>query len=258
MRGGLFNIIGILFFVGTVAAIAFVGLQLINEPEETPVPQAPTEFVLPTSTPVPPTETPRPTLPPTFTPIPSNTPTFTPSVPPTATPLPTSTITDTPGPTLTPSESPTLSDTLTPTTTDTPSGPMATRPPTESPFFFDIRDSVVYSINSFNTAGCAWQGIGGQVVDANGFEIVGRQFQVHVLGTNFDVVTTTGSNSLYGPITGWEVPVSNQVSSTAYFVRLETLSGTQISPDIPIQFPGNCNQNLAQVRFYQMRGFGQP
>ena len=94
------------------------------------------------------------------------------------------------------------------------------------------------------------------MVDVNGFEIVGRQFQVHVFGTGFDVTTTTGSNSLYGQYTGWEVPVSNQVSPTAYFVRLETLSGTQISPDIPIQFPGNCNQNLAQVRFYQTRDFG--
>ena len=98
MRGGLFNIIGVLFFVGTVAAIAFVAVQLTSDPEATPVPQAPTEFVLPTATPVPPTETPRPTLPPTFTPIPSNTPTFTPSVPPTSTPLPSATITDTPRP----------------------------------------------------------------------------------------------------------------------------------------------------------------
>ncbi len=256
-NSGLYNGISIFFLILTLLTIVFVVLQMLGDPpeeESRPIAAVPTAFELPTLTPVPPSDTPRPTLPPTATDTPTNTPSPTLTEPPTETFTPSPTITDTPGPSLTPSDTPTASISPTPNPTDTPIGPTITFTPTDSPFLYAIRDQVIYNQNSVNSLGCAWQGVGGNVLDQNFFE-TNRQFQVRVFGNGIERVVTTGSNTLYGQLTGWEVSINNQVTPGTYFVRLETLQNTQISPDIPVTFPGDCLTNSAFLSFVQVRDF---
>ena len=79
------------------------------------------------------------------------------------------------------------------------------------------------------------------------------QYRVRVFNNTFDTTVTTGSNSFYGPLSGWEVQVENAVSTNTYFIRLETVQGTQISPRIEVTFTGNCAQNAALVDFVRTR-----
>ncbi|MBK9747202.1 MAG: hypothetical protein IPO91_10510 [Chloroflexi bacterium] len=168
-------------------------------------------------------------MPPTLTPLPSAT--WFPS----ATITPSLTITFT----LVPSQTPIPSNTSAPTATINSFTPQPTEPP-PSPFPFRLRDpQPVYTLNFANSAGCSWQGIGGQVSDMAGLAING--IRVHVYGSGVDTFSTTGSNSLYGS-SGWEVPLANIVSTNVYFVELQSQGGTIISETVRVQFPGNCQQ----------------
>jgi hypothetical protein len=252
--GCIYNGISVLFLLLTVGMIVFVVIQMMRPLSDRSDLAAaiPTPLDLPTLTP---SNTPTETFTPTITPIPTDTPTptVTPSETPTIPPSPT--LTDTPGPTATPSDTPTPVDTPTPTATATPIGPTATFTPTDSPFFFELRGEIFLGPNTVNTAGCAWQGIGGNVLGMDGQETT-RQYQVRVFGGGLERTVVTGSNSLYGQFSGWEVPVGNTASSSSYFVRLESAAGVQLSPDVPVSFPGDCNANSAIVRFIQIRPIG--
>lgn len=250
----IYNIVSLIFLTLTALVLIFVLVSLASGggDEEIDFSGLPTSVQLPTLTP---TLTPSITPTPTFTPIPTFTPTFTLTVPPTNTLAPTPTITDTPGPTLTPSDTPTPSLVPSATATPTPTGPTATRTPTRSPFLFDVLTDVFIGPNSVNSAGCAWQGVGGSVLDINGNEVT-QQYQVRVRGNGLDRTVTTGSNSVYGPSSGWEIALGSTISQQTVFVRLETTLGTQISPEIQIDFPGDCNANSAIVRFQQVQPFG--
>jgi hypothetical protein len=105
-----------------------------------------------------------------------------------------------------------------------------------------------------NTAGCAWQGLGGQVFGLDGNPLPG--LQIHVFGADGDIdaFRTSGENSLYG-VAGWEQPVGTAIASRTYFVELRSPQGTVISERIQITFPGACDQNLAIVNFAQTRPF---
>lgn len=272
-RGAVFNVISILFLVLSIAACGFLILRLQAPPD--PAAQqsvsVPTLVELPSVTPTyTPSETPIPTDTPTWTPsptfthTPTETPTPLPTVPPTAThtftPVPTNTLPASPFPTITPSHTltstipPTLTNTPEPTATETPV--VITQAPTEpppSPFPFVLRDNqLTFTSNFANTAGCAWQGIGGQVVDIQGNPLLG--VNVHVYGPNIDIFTVSGSNTLYGP-SGWEIPLTNAVNNLTYYVELQTQAGTIISPTTPVQFPADCARNLAVVNFQQTRPY---
>jgi hypothetical protein len=273
----IYNIISLVFLVLALLVLVFVGVRMAQPPVAvaTPVAVLPTAVLLPSLTPTP-TDTPiPPTATFTVTPSPTNTETFTPSptftwtliptltttpVPPTLTPLPSATwfpsATITPSLTITftlvPSQTPIPSNTSAPTATINSFTPQPTEPP-PSPFPFRLRDpQPVYTLNFANSAGCAWQGIGGQVSDMAGLAING--IRVHVYGSGIDTFSTTGSNSLYGS-SGWEVPLANIVSTNVYFVELQSQGGTIISETVRVQFPGNCQQNLALVNFQQTREF---
>jgi hypothetical protein len=252
---GLYNGISVLFVLMTVGMIVFVIIQMMGPPPDRSDRAAafPTPLELPTVTP---SNTPTETLTPTITPIPTDTPTPTVTPSETSTIPPSPTLTDTPGPTATPTDTPTPVDTPTPTATHTPIGPTATFTPTDSPFFFELRGEIFLGPNTINTAGCAWQGIGGNVLGMDGQETT-RQYQVRVFGSGIERTVITGSNSLYG-LSGWEVPVANAATSSSYFVRLESAAGVQLSADIPVIFPGDCNANSAIVRFIQIRPIGAP
>ncbi len=277
----IYNILSIIFLVLAFVVLLVVAGRMTQPPIfiPTPVVILPTAAFLPTftptntHTPVPPTITPSNTPEPTFTETYTWTPTFTWTLIPTreltAVP-PTQTFTPEP-PTLTGAPSATITPSLTITFTLTPSAiPSATQPlppsstpnnftpqPTEpppSPFPFALRDNQppTYTLNFANSAGCSWQGIGGQVSDMSAQAIGG--IRVHVYGSGIDTYTSSGSNSLYGA-SGWEVPLSNTVNTNIYFVELQSQGGTIISETVQVRFSGVCQQNLALVNFAQTRPF---
>lgn len=243
-----YNLITVLFGILSVLAIGFFALQLSAPPPQ-PSPeelaQIPTVAVLPTNTATltpTPSNTPRPTLPPTFTFTPTASPTLT------ATITPTATITDTPTITFTPAATDT--PTITPTASDTP-GPSPTPLPTVSPYLFGVERPVQLSTNR-NVTGCNWQGIGGNVTGLDG-QPYSITLQVHTFNQSLDLTRPTGSNSLYGPVSGYEIRLLDVPTTQTVFVQLESVNGVQISERIEVRFPGNCNENLATVNFVQLR-----
>jgi hypothetical protein len=262
-RAQIYNIVSIFFVVLTVLAMIYFAARLAGSPPATPqlAMLLPTAAILPSATfTETPTETPLPTETPTETPtdtptpiIPTEAPTFTPSLTNTISPS----VTISPVPTLTPSE--TITATLVVTPTDVPTAtptvndftPQPTVPP-PSPYPFILRDNqVIYTTNFANTAGCSWQGIGGQVFDLNGQPL--QQIRVHVFdGKGFDVYVASGSNTLYG-LSGWEVPVNTTLTTNGYIVELQSQQGTILSPQIPVTFAADCGRNLALINFEQTR-----
>lgn len=184
---------------------------------------------------------------PTFTPTVTFTPTFT------ETPSLTPTITNTPGPTDTPSMTPTPSISPTFTPTPTPTGPTPTLPPTLSPFLFTLRNEIEFLPNA-NAAGCSWTGISGSVLQQDG-QPVTQAYNIRVFTEtgDFESLVATGSNTTFGEISGWEVPVANVLNTRTYLVRVESLGGTPISDNVRVTFIGDCSQNRAVVRFIQTR-----
>lgn len=252
-RATIFNFISLIFVVLAVVWIVYVVTRLAGPPATDPQQAAfvlPPTVELPTLTPTLtplPTSTPTDTLTPTISPTPTETPTITPTV------APSSTITDTPTITFTPSETPTPLATFTPQPSASPTGPTETFTPTTSPFPFRLREpNIVLTQNISNAAGCAWQGLGGQVFDLNGQPLAG--LQVHVFGDAVDFYVQSGSNTLYGPA-GWEQPVDTIINTKTYFVELLSAQGTVVSDRIQVTFPGDCAQNLAIVNFAQTRPF---
>ena len=254
---GIYNLITIIFLVLSLVACGIVLWLMLQAPvAQVDVGVIPTAIVLPTLTPsATATNTPLPTftstatqtLIPSITPVPTNTPTLTLTPTVTLTLAPTITITNTPGPT------PTATATFTPTNTDVPTAAPSPTGPTPSPYPFALSDAQPnFTVNFANTAGCAWQGIGGQVYDVNGNPLT--NIRVHVFGQNFDQYTSSGTNSLYG-VSGWEISVGTTISASTFVVELLSAQGTLISPSITVAFPGDCSRNLALVNFSQTRPF---
>ncbi len=281
----IYNLITLIFLVLTILVLVVVISRLAGPPVERieAAVVVPTTILLPTATP---SFTPSLTLTPTFTltptPIPSDTPvpsptlsetpdltataaefTYTPSFTPSLTPS----LTNTPEvpPTITFTPSMTITATLEPTATpdvptQDPNIPPSPVPitqealgPTVSPFPFVAREQVIYTSNFANTAGCSWQGIGGQVYDTSNQPLT--NVNVHVIGAGgFERQTTSGANSLYG-ISGWEVAVGNGVAPASFIVELRSAANVPISPQVQVTFAGDCARNLALVNFVQTRPF---
>lgn len=252
-KASIYNVISLVFLALTILVIVFVISRLAGPPVQKPdaVGVLPTVGALPSLTP---TAIPTTGLPPTFTFTPTDTLTPTTTLTPTPSPSiapPTATITETPGPTETPTITPTPSISPTPLPTETPTGPTPTLAPTQNPYLFELRQSqVILTQNFANTAGCAWQGLGGQVFNNEGTPLDG--LKIHVFGTNFDRIVDSGTNSLYGP-GGWEIPVDNKISAQTYYVELMSPGGTVVSDRIPVTFPSDCARNVALVNFIQTR-----
>lgn len=252
-KGTIYNVISLVFLLLTILTIVFVIMRMAGPPAERQEAAVvlPTAVILPSLTPSP---IPTTGLPPTFTFTPTDTltPTNTLSptpIPPSATVSPT--ITDTPAPTDTPTITPTPSISPTPLPTETPTGPTPTLAPTQNPYLFELRQGqVILTQNFANTAGCAWQGLGGQVFNTEGTPLNG--LKIHVFGTNFDRTVDSGSNSLYGP-GGWEVPVDNKINAQSYYVELLSPGGTVVSARIQVTFRSDCARNVALVNFIQTR-----
>lgn len=257
----IYNAISFLFLLLTVGMVIFVVVMLATqEPEPEATVALPTRFISPTPSDTlspTPSETPIPSLTPTNTP--TLTLTLTPTIAPSDTPsvTPTQSITPTPSITFTPSVSPTPTVTASPTPTPTPTGPSPTPLPTLSPFLFDQRGEVEFRPNTANISGCAWQSVAGFVLGLNGGSTPER-YRIHVYNqaSTFSIRVETGSNSFYDPTSGWEVKVSDFITSESYLVQLESLGGTPISAPVSVTFPQDCNANVAVVRFIQTRERG--
>lgn len=247
---GVFNALSIVFISLTIMAVIVFGFLLLGPApaDEVAMEPSPTLVQLPT---IPPTifVVSRTPLPPTFTPsfTPTITPSFTPSPTRTNTPAPSftpsATITDTPPATNT--DAPTLPPTLTPTI----QGPTATARP---PLPFAVIDPVEYTENTFTTAGCDYQAIAGNVVGiAGGPYPVTLRVRVAGGGANLDPVNT-GTSADFG-VTGFQIPVGNEARIANYSIVLETRNETEVSEPVTIQFPGDCESNIAIVEFVQVR-----
>lgn len=247
----VYDIISLVFITLSALMLVFVVVRLLGpeQQDEVAALPLPTGIVLPSATP---TFTVTPSATPTATLTPSNTPTFTEVPTETQSVTPSPTITETPGPTPTPSATFTPSASPTATDTATPVGPTLTFTPTDNPFLFTLRDDILFNPNTANAAGCAWQGIGGNVLGVDGQE-TDQVYQIHVYNDFIDTTQPTGSNSLYGARSGFEVKVADTINQQVYFVRLETTLGTALSPEIQVAFPGDCNSNVAILRFIQTR-----
>lgn len=251
----IYNGISILFIVLSLLVILLVVTQLGGGKREEASIVLPTPIgALPTLSP---TSSFTPSNTPTSSSTPSNTPTPTNTEPATATITASATITPTLGPSNTPSITPTPSISATPIPSETSSVPTATFTATESPYSFGLNGDIFLGPNGVNSAGCAWQGVGGSVIGMDGVEMA-QQFQVRVFGNGIERTVLTGSNSFYGATSGWEVVLDNVISPRLYIVRLETTLGTPLSPDFEVNFPGDCNANAAIVRFQQLRPLGPP
>ena len=182
----------------------------------------------------------------------SHTPTFTPTdtLVPSLTPSTTSTIapTSSPTPTITTTSLPTDI----PTETNTPAPTLGTPPPSPPPLPFAVQGEVVYAQND-NASGCAWQGVGGQVLDING-DAYPTALVVSVTGGGLPEArtATSGSNTLRGP-GGFEVLLTNSINTQTYFVQLQTSSGTNVAEVVQVTFPGTCEGNLALVTIQATR-----
>jgi hypothetical protein len=141
------------------------------------------------------------------------------------------------------------------TVTETPTGTATFGPPPTSPppFLFNVQGEVQFVANTFNSAGCAWQGIGGQVFNQTGYTYT-NPLVVRVFGGGLpaDQTTKTGSNTLYGA-SGFEVQIANTINTATYFIQLESEFGTPVSDRIQIIFPGDCSGNVALVNFVLLR-----
>ncbi|MDQ7024683.1 MAG: hypothetical protein Q9P44_03910 [Anaerolineae bacterium] len=245
---GLWNAVSIFFLVATVVVI-IIFLVMGFSAGQVSEAAVPTVRVLPTSTntPIPPTVTP------TLTLTATNTPTPTATGLPSLTPRPTETDTLTPFPsatiTATTTVTPTLDVTLTFTPIPSATGPSPTAPPALP---FAGPDNVQFTRNFANTQGCAWEGIGGQILALGGGSYT-NTLQVHVFNATQDFAPVfTGTNSAYGA-SGFEVRIANAITRDTYFVQLQTRNGVPISEQVTVSFPGDCEQNVAIVNFQQVR-----
>lgn len=251
--------------VGLMVAIGVTvyALQLRSQRQADLAASVPTAAVLPTLTPsVTRAATRRPpaTLPPTFTDTPTVTPTFTLTPTPSFTPSPTPTLTETPTLTDTPISSETPTATLTPSDTNTPNVPSPTPTETRSPFPFQLRgDEPIFTSNTYNSAGCAFQGIGGQVLDETGRGINDPNIVVVAIDDNGrEYSARAGADSIYGDKSGrggYEIAVASSVNGRTYRVQVRTSGGTELSTVRAIRFPSSCEENVALMYWIQTRPF---
>jgi len=251
--------------IGVILAVAAVifGLRIRDQRQAELAAQVPTEVVLPTRTPTvtqPPTRRPRSTLPPTFTATATITPTLTLTTTPSFTPSQTPTVTQTATLTDTPVNSATPTATATPTITPTSSVPSPTPTETRSPFPFQLRGDVpIFTSNTYNSAGCSFQGIGGQVLDENGRGINDPQIIVVAIDDNGrEYQARAGEDSIYGDPDGrggYEISVADAVNGRTYRVQVRTVNGTELSQLRALRFSSNCEENVALLYWIQTRPF---
>lgn len=186
----------------------------------------------------------------TETAVPTTTSQFTST--PTATELVESTATNTATATSTPTQQ---TNTATPTNTPTSTNTPTPTPAVISGLFSVQSGSPVFMTNFVHSAeGCAWQGIAGQVFDADGLPIVG--YVVRVVGTfnnvAIDLIGLTGlvTNQPYGP-GSYEFVLGNVALDTENQLTIQLFSPDGVEATSPMTFNtySSCSKNLEILNF---------
>jgi hypothetical protein len=149
-----------------------------------------------------------------------------------------------------------------PTNTPTRVGPTPTYtlvPPTAIPptqFSYGVQPGSPAFVPNFTnaTAGCAWQGIAGQVFNASGLPVI--NVVVKAGGTWNGTTSTllgmgmTGASTLYGE-GGYEVVLGTKAVNSTNTVWIQTydLAGKALSDKVYISTYSDCSKNLTLVNF---------
>ncbi len=166
--------------------------------------------------------------------------------------VPTATLTTAPT-TIATTVVPTTAKTNTPTTAST-----ATTAPTSAPtavvYPFAVQAGSPVLIQNFvnSSAGCAWQGIAGQVFDTDGAPLKNIVVKAGGTwnGTAVSLVGMTGVAADYGE-GGYELVLGTKVaaSNSTVWVQLYDLSSNVLSNKVYISTTTDCSQNLVLLNF---------
>ena len=100
-------------------------------------------------------------------------------------------------------------------------------------------------------AGCAWQGLGGQILGLNAQPLIGLTVRVQgVTDPSLVLETVSGSATVYGS-SGWEIKVADGVNSHVFQVTLFQ-GARRVSDPKLVAFPNDCNRNLGVMNFQQL------
>lgn len=153
-----------------------------------------------------------------------------------------------------PGETPTPTAVITatpviPTATATPAfTPTATVPPKP----YGLQPGAVIALPAFThpDAGCAWMGVGGQVIDENGQPVKDLVIAVSGLqnGAPTEWMGYTGAANAYGT-GGFEIQLAGQVSAAQFTIQLFDLNGEALSDPFRFTTSADCQQNLTLVNF---------
>jgi len=139
--------------------------------------------------------------------------------------------------------------TITPSPTSTPRMQTATPRPSPTRSVFTYTAEIGYQVHPVQL--CDWMGVAGTVVDLEGRPAPGVFVHIWGLG-GVDEMAPVGANPRYGA-SGWEVRLGRAQIVGNWNVQLVALPDKQtpLSDIYTISMPGDCNRNLALVRFQQ-------
>jgi hypothetical protein len=139
--------------------------------------------------------------------------------------------------------------TITPSPSSTPWLQTATprASPTRSVFTFTA--GIGYQVHPVQL--CDWMGVAGTVVDLEGRHVAGAFVHIWGLG-GVDELVAVGANPRYGA-SGWELRLGRAQIVGNWNVQLVASPDKQmpLSDIYTISMPGDCDRNLALVRFQQ-------
>ncbi len=183
------------------------------------------------------------------------------AIPATSTPLSTNTATAAstiPAATSTPiiAATATTVRTNTPTTAPTVAPTSAS---TSTAYLYTVQSGSPVQIQNFvnSTAGCAWQGIAGQVFDNDGTPI--KNIVVKAGGTwngaTVNLLGMTGAASNYGE-GGYELVLGTKVLATTntVWVQLYDLAGKALTEKVYVSTSTDCTKNLVLLNFKEIAG----
>jgi hypothetical protein len=102
------------------------------------------------------------------------------------------------------------------------------------------------------TAGCSWQGIAGQVFDADGTAVKNLVVKVGGVwnGTTINLLGMTGTAPAYGE-GGFEVVLGTKAvnSTNTVWVQIFDLSNKAVSDKVNVSTSSDCSKNLTLINF---------
>lgn len=139
--------------------------------------------------------------------------------------------------------------TVTPSPSPTPWLQTATPRPSPTRSVFTFTAGIGYQVHPVQL--CDWMGVAGTVVDLDGRHVTGAFVHIWGLG-GVDELVAVGANPRYGA-SGWELRLGRAQIVGSWNVQLVASPDKQmpLSDIYTISMPGDCDRNLALVRFQQ-------